>query len=344
MKTFIDYGFGFLKAQNEDGRQVIFPSIAGELQQGQFEFLPSQAIGITTTDGSWMFGESAAQQSAFASHVQSNDWVLSPRYKAGILAAISELTRASRVDIELMIGLPFFDVKPFKDELIKMLAGEHTIQRLGRGKQQVSVTFPAKFSVVPQNIMPVFVHILDKHGGFSYPQTKRKQLHYGVLNVGSHTIELGTMTLTFPTDFAISPPQCKSEAKGMYSLTQVIRPLLITYLQGKKSKFTDHEIFEVVKLGIMPVANQDVNVSDLTTKPKREYCEAIQAICSTNWADTSPIPLSDLFGFVVSGGGAHVVEPFLRVNGYHPNILVSDNPQFDVIEGMRRLRKMLERI
>jgi hypothetical protein len=344
LKIFIDYGFGYLKAQDETGKQVIFPSLAGELQQGSFEFLPSQAIGITTNDGSWMFGESAAQQSAFASHVQSNDWVLSPRYKAGILAAISELTRASRVEVELMLGLPYTDIKPFKKELLKNLVGEHNIKRLGRDRQQITIIFPTEFSVMPQSILPIFVHILNPHGGFNFPQTKRSKVHYGVANIGSHTVECGTMTLTFPLNFDIIHTQCRTEPKGMYSLSSVIRPILIEKLAGRKSKFTDHEIFESVKTSICPIANQDVNVSDFIVNAKRDYCEDIQNICSSNWADTSPIPKSDLFGFVVSGGGAHVVEPYLKVNAYHPNILVSDNPQLDVIEGMKRLRKMLERI
>lgn len=342
MDISIDFGFGYLKALSNSGTRVIFPSIAGELQSSGFDLLaPANGIGITTNDGSWLFGESAIEQSAMAGRWQDNEWILSSQYKAGVLAAITELSKASRLDVELTIALPYLDYKPFRDELISNLVGEHLVQRLGRNQQRISVVFPDRLAIIPQNIAPAFVHLLDRSGNFLQPDTSRDTIYIGILNVGSHTVELGTASITLPNSFSGVAAQSRTEQAGMYSLSRVVRPLLLGKFQGKKNRFSDHEIFDILRTGKAEVYNQDEDVGDLIASPKRQYCDRIIGLCSSNWSDEAPVPKSNLFAFVVSGGGAHIVEPYLRVNQYHPNLLVSDEPQWDVVEGMRRLRRML---
>lgn len=344
MRIFVDFGYGYLKSITDDNRSVIFPSVAGELQESSFALQSSNGLGITTEEGSWLFGQSALRQSSLTTRWQESTWLLRPEYRAGILTAITELTKASRVDIELMIALPFQDYnnKPLRQELIESLKGEHEVKRLGRGTQRISINFPPAgfgFSAVPQNIAPAFCHLLDKKGHFVFPSRDRKDIYIGVLNVGSHTVELGTASIELPNYFSGIAAQSRTEAKGMYTLSRAVRPKLQELFLGERSKFDDHTIFDCLRTGRITLYNQEEDVSKITDNLKEQYCNLIAGICSANWSDESPVPKSELYQFVVSGGGAHVVAPYLR--DWHPNVVVSDDPQYDVVEGMRRLRRML---
>jgi len=345
LNVYSNLGFGFGKFLDDKGNRVIFPSVAGELQITAFDGEFSGGLGITTEDGLWLFGQSALDQSAQSFHQQRSDWILSAEYRAGILLAITELTRASRVDVTLSIALPYATPAGMRSKLRDRLTGEHLVKRHQRDSQRICIDFSQKHSFIPENIAPTFFHLLNQHGNVNRLDSSGT-IYVGCINVGSHTVELSTAIInlnTSPIDFDLVRPQNQSESGGMYSLTRSIQPLLRERFYGQKDKFTAHEIFEIIRTDTVGIGNQRVDVSDITALPRISYQNRLMNLCSNNWSSESPHTPADLYAFIVSGGGAYIIAPYLKKFGFHNNILVSDDPQWDVPRGMKRLHRMLEK-
>lgn len=349
MNISIDFGFGYLKALSDSGKRVIFPSIAGELQSGGFDnTLSDNQLGIITDDGAWLFGDSAKEQSVFASHQQDKNWFTSMRYKAGVLLAITELTKASRVDVELMLSLPFEDFVESEvgPKIMTNLVGAHTVKRLGRDShQQINITFPVRFPLFPQNLASLYVHLVDENGHFCLPDTLRDAIFIGTCNIGSETIELSTVKV-YLTEDSFKPigqrNQSNTESGGVYSLVSVIRQIIKEKYPRKQLK--DHDIFNIIRTDTLEYGSSDIDISDLIAKPVKNFATAKYNLCTGYWGDGRPHPVTDLYMFILSGGGSDIVKSeFDRWNGL-TQVMVSDEPQWDVVEGMRRLRKMLKSI
>ena len=348
MKFSIDFGYGFLKASNEQGNTVIFPSVAGEMQEVSFSLSDNDTgLGITTDDGSWLFGQSAMEQSTFDSHQQNQNWILSDEYKAGILLAITQLSKASRLNVELTLALPFETMQRggLVKTLIANLAGEHTVKPLGSNSQQITITFPQKFPLVQQNVAPVLRHVIDRYGNVRLPDTTNNNVIYiGLCNGGAHTIELSTCKITQHNGRQPGFQMLKGASRpgGTYSLTGNVRSLLQRRFPDEAAMFNnDHRLFNILSSGEFRSYNLVHDVSRIIAEPKGQYCKSIVHLCGNTWADTTEIMIAQLWGFIASGGGANLFADSLRQ--WHKNVVVSESPQFDVVEGMRRLRKMVDK-
>lgn len=339
MKVNLDFGFAYLKGCN-DTDTIIFPSICGEMQHDSFGWSNGSGLGITTNEGRWLFGEAAIQQSVFASRSQDNSWFTSDEYKAGILTAISELTKASGVEVELMLALPFSVWQADSYRIVERLQGEHTIHRNGRNRQTIKIVF-GKRATFPQNLAPLFVHFLDSSGRPLLPQTGRDSINVAIFNGGGNTIEYSTVEFNLKKFLPQGiMAQSGTEENGSFNLTSVIKSIV---LQEYGRKITDHEAFVIIRTGMLEIQNRDVDISKLIQPAKNLYLNSLLGICNTTWTKGKKVDRDDLFMFIVSGGQGPVLYEFFKGVGYHGNTVMSDNPQFDVVEGMRRLRKFLER-
>lgn len=347
MDIFIDPGYGFIKASDEKGNTKIFPSVAGEMQETFFSLSDNDAgLGITTDDGSWLFGQSAMEQSTFGSHQQNQDWILSDEYKAAILLAITQLSKASRLDVVLTLALPFETMQRLSliQPLLVRLTGEHTVKPLDGNTQQITITFPQKFPLVQQNVAPVLRHVIDRYGNTRLPDTREDVIYIGLCNGGAHTVELGTCKITKRNGQQPGFKMLKGDSlpQGTYSLSSNARTLLKRKFPNEAAMFNDdHRLFNILTTGEFRPYNQVYDVTEIITGPKAQYCKNIVDLCGNVWADTKEIKKANLWGFIASGGGANIFVNSLRQ--WHPNVVVSDAPQFDVVEGLRRLRKMIDK-
>lgn len=338
MKIFIDYGFGFLKAENENGNKVIIPSIAGEMQDKAFSLSGnSNSLGITTNEGSWLFGEDAMQQSTMVGRTQDTSFFLSNEFKAGILLAITELTRASSVNIELMLALPYNAYTRLSKNVVAHLAGSHKPKRVGRDRQNITITFPEKHPTFPQNYAPMFAHFLNEKGQPILPDTNRKIINLAIFNGGSHTIEYSTIRLKIDgLELKGVEAQSGTSEKGMFTLSSIVKQQIMT---EHNQNLTDHEAFNVILGGTLEYQNKDINVSNMINPLKEQYTNDLLKLTTTIWAKGKPVERDNLFAFIVSGGQGPILKPVFQ--SYHNNIMMTKNPQWDVVDGIRKVRKML---
>lgn len=343
MNANIDFGFGYLKAQ-ANNKEIIFPSVYGEYQHSDFGLLAGKnGYDIQTKDGSWLFGESALLQSALASRRQDSDWIFYPQYLAGMLVAISECIsrNTDEVVVDLATGLPYADYsrgQSYLDRFRKCLKGEHEIRRTF-GKQTINIR---SVLIVPQNFGPILRHLFDESGQLHRPVTEDESIFLGCINIGSHTVELGTCEVTLGKSIKINPVEAQSlsEKKGVYSLLPAIRPLLKEQFAGET--FSYDRVLKALETGKINIYNQKYPIRNIS-QPIGQFNERILGLATQNWSDQMPIPLNSLFTLILTGGGANLTASYLKEIDYHPNIVVSSRPQWDTVKGYERLKKLLDK-
>ena len=142
MYTGIDIGYNATKAVTER-RRTTFLSVVGTPDRANFALNGnSEAALVLVTPTHALIGEEAVNQSRFLNRREDRRWIESAEWLTLFHAALTELTSATAVDIELVTGLPvaFYSDKA---QVQERLLGEHRVQREGRRAQLLRV---AKFS------------------------------------------------------------------------------------------------------------------------------------------------------------------------------------------------------
>ena len=126
----IDIGFGFTKAT--DGKQnLVFKSVLGESTDIQFrdEMIASGDVDknhlqVEVDGKSYFVGELAERQSNVRFFTLDQAQFISKFAKVFALAATAQMVKGF-VPVNLVTGLPIGYYQQYKDELAKLLVGEH---------------------------------------------------------------------------------------------------------------------------------------------------------------------------------------------------------------------------
>ncbi len=341
-KFFIDVGFGYTKAIDSNSKTVVLrPSIYSELPIG----LNGTELGISSDFGDFLFGESASNVSAMPRQFRNYEDCLTDAYAANVLLAIAEMNGGNVVDCELVLSLPYQSMRGGLDKkLIAKLAGSHIIKKLGYHKQTINITFPTDengelvWPVMPQNIAPAFVS-LSPNGRFKSDAIGT--IWIGIINVGSLTLELGTFGIDTESYNLRASNQQMTQQKGIYTLADSVQPLLIDALEGRRTSFSQHKVFDALIAGTVQDGNQRVDVRQVIGPVKGDYLQTVHNHCLQNWTANRGKEPGEIYQFCVSGGGAHIVAPHLEKIGFHNNIVVSQEPQFDVVRGAMNWHKLI---
>lgn len=308
-----DAGYAYCKAIGDKGQQVIFPSVVGEIPPLQSDLFSNGDFQISLDGNSWLLGESALRQSLLLDDQQSRDWVLSPQWRAMLLAGVSKVTEASRVDVEIVTGLPFGDYKEYKQPLIESLLGQYKIKREGRNTQAFNIV---GVKILTQNFAPLFVHL----------PSMNIDAQVGVLNIGSKTVELATVQLNKGGRPEAIRTQCQTVAAGTRTVMPWIRSILAVSNFGVN--YNDYEIDK-----LLPKMPSDLGI----------FISTLKAHIGRNWADNMVYPLNKLSHFIVTGGGASLVgvelRKWLERERVGPEVIIGN--QWDVCKGYQLARRVM---
>lgn len=335
-----DVGFAYTQTV-ANSSEVIFQSSPGEVTRSDFDLLGKQEdkLNIKTKEGSWTF-----EKNAMGSRRQDSDWAFSPMHLAAVLLGISETIsrQTNSIDVNLTTGLPYKSWKnaDFRKRYKKRLTGLHEIYR-DKKRQEVNIK---SIQVIPQNLGAIFFHFLDNKGAFK--SASKKSFIVGSINIGGHTVEMATAEFILNDgdggfSLNIEDSQCSSKPLGMYIVLNSLQESLDTEYPGEV--WRDHELFDILKSNHLSLYGEKHNVSHLTMPIKDNYqSNRITGLITTNWSEQSKIQISRLDGLVSSGGGALVMD-HNRLKKHHPNILVSQRPQWDTVIGYGKLFKLLQK-
>jgi hypothetical protein len=336
-----DSGFGYRKTF-ANSKQVIFSSLAGELQESEFNLFSANSQYSISVEGhgSWSFGHTAESQSSLVGHSQGYDWIFSSQYLAGLLLGISKCISPKTHDIavRLTTGLPYRDFdrgKDFREQFKHSLLGNYRIERNGI-KQSIVITSVLQ---TPQAYGPIFYHLFNDKGEFIDPATDREIIRIGSLNTGSNTVEIGTVDVDLAAmrdgRIVLSPVKylTQSKADGVFTTLPILREFVKVYFPGEF--FKDFELLEILKTGQILRYEKNIPI-DLSPIKSHLYRNIVDNFLTNVYKDET---LGQFYSIVNTGGGAHLLD----LNEYHPNVWQSNSPTWDTVLGYSKLRKIIDR-
>lgn len=315
----IDIGYSHTKGAT-DGRRTLFPSVWGEVQQSHLELDLATRNGymqIETDQGTWFVGDAAIEQSGLQSRTQARDWITTPEYRALALAAITELTAASGISLQLVTGLP---VSYFADreQLVARLRAVHQVRRAGRKRaQRIEI---ADLVILPQGLAAVLSEALDERGRVRTGPVAEG--HVGLLDVGGHTVNVATFN------------QLREIARQTLSIDAGVWGPLVEIGKRVNAAFPGqelrgHEIVEAARRGTISHYGQKRDVSGIVSDVLKPFARKIVDEASQIWGSAARLDV-----LLIAGGGAEMVGPALE--GQYPHAHVVANPQWANVEGYLR--------
>jgi len=316
MLTAVDEGYSHVKGAT-DGRRTIFPSVLGEVQQAHLDLDLARRNGyiqIETDAGAWLVGQGAIEQSGLVTRRQDRGWIETPEYLALLLAAITELSTATGITVELVTGLP---VGYFADrgKLAERLKGVHNVKRAGRPRgQRIEIS---EVVILPQGLAAVLSEALDARGKVRPGPVSEGMV--GLLDIGGHTVNVATFK-----ELKEIARQTASVDAGMWGpLTEIGKRINAAY---PGLELRGHDVVEAVKSGAVRYYGQTVDVSEIAQEVLTPFARQILGEASAVWGSAARLD-----AILIAGGGAEVIGPALVAE--YPHARIVDNPQWANVEG-----------
>ncbi|HEX5773032.1 MAG TPA: ParM/StbA family protein [Geomobilimonas sp.] len=310
----IDIGFGFTKATNGT-RTIVFKSILGEATDIQFkggilgETSPDENIQIEVDGHSYFVGEMAERQSNVRSFTLDQSQFFSAFAKQLALAAASRLV-GTFMPIGLVTGLPIGYFKEYKDELAKMLKGDHKVVLTnGSGKREEKVIKINEVRVIPQPFGSLFNLMLNDVGELGEKRYVKEKV--GIIDVGFKT-----------ADFTVSDKMRYSERGSRTTDTGISRAfgMIAGKLREKTSVNVElYRLYEAVERGSIKIRGKEFDLKGPTEQVYGQLATSIANEVDRLWTDDW-----DIETIVLTGGGGAALAKHLQplLNG---QVVVADS-------------------
>lgn len=321
----IDGGYSAFKAII-DGKTAYLPSAVGDVNESRFSLNGHEDIIIdVASKGKKMVGDVAIRQSRFLSRKEDRDWITKDAYLYLMGATFSRLTAASRVDLQVVTGLPIAFYTRDKAKLQKRFLGEHRVQLTGRTTQVFRVQ---ECRVIPQPFGTVFTKAIDEKG---HIQNNRFATgHVGIIDIGGKTTNL----LSVDRLEEISSDTA-SINQGAWDIVRAYK----TFIESEYpavGKLKDHQIIETITTGKQNHFNDMLDVSLPVEEILKPMAEAIISEAGNLWGSGAL-----LNSILVTGGGALLLGDYITRHFRHA--VVVDDPVYANARGYYRFGLFVSR-
>lgn len=317
-----DGGYNAVKAVTE-ARRVSFPSVTGTPERARFS-LNGHVEDIVLTIGrdTWLIGESAISQSRFVQRREDRGWIQSAEYYRLFMAALTELTTASWVELVIVTGLPvsFFSDK---DILVNRLIGEHRCQREGRNWQLFKVT---DVRVIPQPFGALLAEALDNRGQIANQDLASGRV--GVIDAGGKTTNLLSVN-----HLAEIGKETASVNVGAWDLVRRVREYLADHCP--ELDLRDHQIVEAIKGRGVKYFGEKVDLGHVVDEALEPMAAQVISQAGQLWNGGA-----GLDAILIAGGGAHLLGPRLQRQYRHARIV--ESPVYSNAIGYWKLSQRLK--
>jgi len=304
----VDIGYHKVKAVT-DSRKVNFASVVGTPDKARFSLNGNDEFIITVNGQSWQVGNSAVKQSRFVKRREDRGWIESNEYYVLYLAALSELTSANWVDLNIVTGLPVKFFMNDKDNVRALLQGDHRIQREGRGNQVFrSITVV----VVPQPFGTVAAVVLNQRGEIIDPDLANGEI--GIIDIGGKTTNLLSVS-----ELAEIGHETASIDTGGWDAVRQMRDYLAEHYPDLELR--DHKIAEIVQTGQATYYGKPIDLTDAIGDILDPMADEIISQASQLWNGGA-----NLHAILITGGGANLLGDRIKRNYRHAQVV--ENPQY----------------
>lgn len=315
----IDIGFGFTKATN--GKQdLIFKSVLGESTDIQFRE-QMLANGVADEDylqveidgKSYFVGELAERQSNVRFFTLDQAQFIGKFAKALALTATARLVKGF-VPVSLVTGLPIGSYQQHKDELAKLLLGEHKVTLVdASGKREEKSINISKVRVIPQPFGSLFNHMLNDQGDLADKRLVREKI--GIIDVGFRT-----------ADYTISDKMRYSERGSRTTDSGIARGFNVIATKLRESSGVNVELYrlyEAIDRGSIKIRGKIYDLKGMTDQVFGQLATAVANEVDRLWVDDW-----DMDAIIITGGGGAVLAKHLQplLNGE----VLSIDPKIDM--------------
>lgn len=164
-KVGLDIGYGHTKVVTEDGRRIIFPSIAKKGEAIELDNLlgAKEDYIISINNGTWYVGEMARKESSFATRAfEQTDRYNDEAFQAMLSTALSLATQGTDQDVMLVTGLPLSIYETSQKEFCGFLKGFSAYTELGGVAKEVKVKDAVVFPQAGESSSALHAWILNR--------------------------------------------------------------------------------------------------------------------------------------------------------------------------------------
>jgi len=317
----IDIGYSAVKAVSGE-RRVTFPSIVGTPDLARFGLSEGQEIVLATANGPVLVGQGAVEQSRFVNRREDRAWIESDEYYTLFLAALSELSGATSVDVTLITGLP---VAFYSDHahLAGILHSEHHIARTGRRAQLIRVL---DCRVIPQPFGALLSAALDDRGRLVNHDLAGR---VGVIDIGGKTTNI--LSVSRLRELA---RETASLSLGGWDIVRAVRESLAVRCPGLDLR--DHQLVEAIAARQVSYYGEVLDLGPVVETILDPLAEQIIAQATQLWNGGAALD-----AILVAGGGALLLGKRILRHFRHARLV--DDPIFANAIGYWKLAMRTQR-
>lgn len=316
MKCAVDVGFGFTKAVNEKGKEVIFPSAVAKTFLTDIGLKPTSEYFITYMNQTYAVGK-AATHCMITETSFSDDRFVSEFSKLLVLTALMALD--SDREIELGLGLPLMLYPKLKDKVRDYYEfAEEIIVDSNNVAHTYHIT---RCEVFPQGVGALF----------SIDSNIEKGI-YCVLDIGFRTTDVIVVEVN---ENNINPllELCFTLDKGM---SMAIEKLSIILERKYRVSYDTNLLLDIHERSQISVRGRKINVEE----QKKEVFNTIANDIVQSISRKLQRGFDTFDGVFVAGGGAFNIAAVLQKE--FENVQVINNAQFANAKGFLNLLSILD--
>jgi plasmid segregation protein ParM len=321
MQVGLDVGYSATKAV-AGKRRVSFPSAVGTPDKARFSLGTDERIVLLAPEHV-LVGEGAISQSRFIHRREDRRWIEGDEWYALFLAAATELTAATSVELRLVTGLPvaFYDDR---QEVRDRLLGTHKVQREGRRCQRVEVE---DARVIPQPFGALLAATLDRQGRIVDETLASGAV--GVVDVGGKTTNLLSVI-----ELREIGRETASVNVGAWSAMRSLRRWLERECPGLELR--DHQVLTALIEQHVWYYEKRVDLTAAVEEILEPLAGQVIAEATQLWNGAA-----GLRAVLVSGGGALLLGPYVERAFRHARVV--EEPVFANAEGFWRFAERVAR-
>lgn len=303
MNIGIDLGYSAVKLVAGD-RRATFPSVVGSPDAARFAINGHREDLVLVEPAHVLAGEGAVVQSQFLNRREDRNWIEGDEYYYLFLAALTESTRATNVDLTLVTGLPVAFYQADRDRLQDRFLAAHTAQREKRSRQRFNVT---TCRVIPQPFGALLAEALDDRGKVCDHDLAAGTV--GVIDTGGKTTNLLSVSRLSEVS-----RETASVSAGAWDAVRRVRRHLEDHAPNLELR--DHQVVDAIRARQTTYYGDVVDLTGVVDDVVERLAEQVIAQATQIWNGAA-----HLKAILVAGGGAHLLGPHICAHFRHARIV-----------------------
>ncbi len=300
---------------------VKFPGYAIPTHESNFSLNGHDRIIIEVDGQQFTCGNEAVRMGS-TENLRTSKWISTPEYKALFLAAISELTTASRINVQMVTGLPLADYQADRDALGDILTREHKFKRAGRNTQVVHVQ---EVRVIPQAWGCLLGELLDDKGRYAHPELAKQR---------TAIIDCGGLTVNYLAVSGLSdlPQASESTERGAWAVVEAVRDYLKVHHNELYKTTPMHELMTCIIDREIFDAGERVDLEPVVAPILDSIGNEILNQAKRNWGERAV----QFRTILVCGGGAYLFGQRIMAGFERSGVVIVQEPEYANARGYYR--------